>query len=270
MKRYPMPLKMRRYVFILCWLLIAAPGWSSEKAGEYFDRGRQLFESKEYKEAAFYFCYLLTDNPLDQEAKDYLKQILSHTEPGLYKTQLSRFFEMADYVDFLQDRVQELQHKNKGLEYAISAIAYIKKSFIFCIIGEGDERENLEKLIKKNKLQEKVFLLGFVDKANEYLKTFDIFTLTSLKEGLPYSILEAGLAELPVIASNVGGIPDIIENGVSGILTTKSRVGEITRAIEYLMDNPDKRELYGKNLKQKVEKDFSFEQMLERTTVLYI
>ena len=116
MKRYPMPLKMRRYVFILCWLLIAAPGWSSEKAGEYFDRGRQLFESKEYKEAAFYFCYLLTDNPLDQEAKDYLKQILSHTEPGLYKTQLSRFFEMADYVDFLQDRVQELQHKNKGLE----------------------------------------------------------------------------------------------------------------------------------------------------------
>ena len=161
-------------------------------------------------------------------------------------------------------------HKNKGLEYAISAIAYIKKSFIFCIIGEGDERENLEKLIKKNTLQEKVFLLGFVDKANEYLKTFDIFTLTSLKEGLPYSILEAGLAELPVIASNVGGIPNIIENGLSGILTTKTRVGEITRAIEYLMDNPDKRELYGKNLKQKVEKDFSFEQMLERTTVLYI
>ncbi len=160
-------------------------------------------------------------------------------------------------------------HKNKGLEYAIEAVSKITKPFIFFVLGGGEEKESLEKLILKLGLKDKIFLVGFVDGANQYLKAFDIFTLTSIKEGLPYTLLEAGGAELPTIASNVGGIPDIVENGVSGILTTKTRVGEITRAIEYLMDNPDKRDLYAKNLKQKVEKDFSMEQMLEKTLKIY-
>ena len=160
-------------------------------------------------------------------------------------------------------------HKNKGLEYAIEAVSKIKTSFVFFIIGDGEERNNLENMIKKYNLENRVFLLGFLDNANQYLKAFDIFILTSVKEGLPYTILEAGSAGLPVVASNVGGIPDIIENGISGILVTKSRAGEITRALEFLLQNPDKQKSYGENLKAKVEKDFSLDQMIEKTKKLY-
>ena len=160
-------------------------------------------------------------------------------------------------------------HKNKGLEYVIEAVSKIKSLFVFFILGEGEERKNLENLIEKYNLKDKVFLIGFLENANQYLKAFDIFILPSIKEGLPYTLLEAGSAGLASISTNVGGIPDIIENGISGIIVTKARSGEITRALEYLVSNPDKQKSYGENLKTKVEKDFSFDQMLEKTIELY-
>lgn len=160
-------------------------------------------------------------------------------------------------------------HKNKGLEYAIFALAKVTTPFVFFIIGEGEERKNLENLIVKNNLQEKVFLLGFRENANQYLKAFDIYVSSSIKEGLPYSVLEAGMASLPIISTKVGGIPEIIENSVSGILVTKGNVGEMTRAIEHLIENSDKQKIFGDNLKTKVEKEFSLKNMLEKTLVLY-
>ena len=160
-------------------------------------------------------------------------------------------------------------HKNKGLEYTISAVSKINIPFVLFIIGEGEERKNLENLIEKHNLENKVFLVGFLDNANQYLKAFDIFTLTSIKEGLPYTILEAGLASLPVVASSVGGIPDIIENGVNGILVEKTKTEEITKAIQFMIDNPNKRRVFGVKLQQKVEKEFSLKQMLEKTIKCY-
>jgi glycosyltransferase involved in cell wall biosynthesis len=158
---------------------------------------------------------------------------------------------------------------NKGLNYAIIAMAKITTPFIFCIIGEGENRANLEKLIEAYNLKDKVFLLGFMDNANQYLKAFDIFTFPSIKEGLPYAILEAGLASLPVVASSVGGIPEIIENNVSGVLVSKERPPEITIALQYLITNPNKAVEFGQNLKSKVETEFSLPQMLQKTFALY-
>ncbi|MCX6702063.1 MAG: glycosyltransferase [Candidatus Zambryskibacteria bacterium] len=160
-------------------------------------------------------------------------------------------------------------HKNKGLEYIISAVTKIEIPFVFFIIGEGEERNNLEKIIQQNNLENKVFLIGFLDDANKYLKAFDIFTLTSIKEGLPYTILESGLAGLPVIASSIGGIPDIIDNNINGILVEKTNTKEITKALEYMIDNPNERKLFGLKLQEKIEKEFSLKQMLEKTIKVY-
>ncbi len=160
-------------------------------------------------------------------------------------------------------------HKNKGLDYMINALENVKSSFVFFIISEGEERKNLERLIKLRGLESKVFLVGFIDIANLYLKAFDVFTLTSNKEGLPYSILEAGGAGVCVLASNVGGIPDIIDNNRNGLLVAKGNVKEIQKNIEFLATNTHRRAELGKNLKQKVEKEFSMHDMLKKTLALY-
>ena len=160
-------------------------------------------------------------------------------------------------------------HRNKGYEYAISAMADIKTPFIYFIFGKGEEREHLEWLIVHNNLQDKVFLLGFIENAHLYMKAFDIFLLTSVKEGLPYTLLEAGQVGLPIIASGVGGIPDIIDDGENGILVRKGNVSQITKAVSYYITHPEKRTEFGKKIKAKVEKEFSIEGMIKKTEKLY-
>ena len=93
--------------------------------------------------------------------------------------------------------------------------------------------------------------------------------MPSLKEGLPYVVLEAGLAGLPVIASNVGGIPEIIENGKEGLLVAPANQEEISVAIKKLIDDKALRENLARNLHEKIKKEFSLEKMLRETISLY-
>lgn len=160
-------------------------------------------------------------------------------------------------------------HKNKGLKYIIEALALFDKNFVFFVIGEGEEREYLERLIVEKGLQKKVFLIGFIDIANLYLKAFDVFTLTSIKEGLPYTLLEAGKASVCVLASNTGGIPDIIDDGKNGVLCKKKDVKEIVKDLEFLYSNPEKRKEYAEKLKDKIDKNFTTDEMIKKTILLY-
>jgi glycosyltransferase involved in cell wall biosynthesis len=173
-------------------------------------------------------------------------------------------------------------HKNKGLEYAIQAIAYLGKDrpslvwegrsfprFVFAVIGEGEQRENLEDLIKKYGLKKNIFLVGYKKNAPSLLKAFDVFILPSIKEGLPYVLLEAGMAGLPSIASDTGGIPEIIDDMESGILLQPGNSKEIAKAITYLKENNDKMREFGQKLHEKVTENFSTNQMLEKTMKIY-
>jgi len=166
-------------------------------------------------------------------------------------------------------------HKNKGLKYAIEAIKKhletkrpSSKETIFVIMGEGEERKNLEEIIRNNNLEDSVFLIGNVKNASSYLKALDIFTLTSITEALPYAILEAGKAGVPIIASNVGGISEIIDDMRSGILLQPKKPKEISDAIEYYINHPDKKEIFSKLLKEKIDKEFSLEKMVSETIKL--
>ena len=169
-------------------------------------------------------------------------------------------------------------HKNKGLKYAIEAIGKLIKNeninishgnIIFIIMGEGEERKNLEEIIKNNNLEDSIFLIGNVENASSYLKAFDIFTLTSITEALPYAILEAGKAEVPIIASNVGGISEIIDDMRSGILLQPKKPKEISDAIEYFINYPDKKEIFSKLLKEKIDEEFSLDKMVSETIRVY-
>lgn len=165
-------------------------------------------------------------------------------------------------------------HKNKGLPFLIEAareIIYDKKylNVILVIIGEGEERARLEKLIAEKGLAENVFLVGHKENPEELLSAFNIFTFPSVKEGLPYAILEAGRAGLPVVASAVGGIPEIIDDMRSGILVRPENAKEIARALEYIMLDASISEKFGEELKKRIKRRFSLERMARETLELY-
>jgi len=163
-------------------------------------------------------------------------------------------------------------HKNKGLDYLIQTISEMDKRLAdisIWLIGDGEEKDNLKKQIKKLGLKNQVFLLGKVDKTEQYLKAFDIFILPSRTEALPYVILEAGAAGLPVVASSVGGIPEIISDFNQGILVRPGNIKELKLAITRLLDNYTERLDFGHNLQQKVEQEFSKDKMVEKTIEVY-
>ncbi len=136
-------------------------------------------------------------------------------------------------------------------------------------MGEGEERENLEKIAQKLGISDSVIFEGYVEDARSHLSGIDIFVLPSRSENFPYVVLEAGLANLPVIASRVGGMPEIIETGLNGTLVEKENVEELFSTLVLLAEDSELRERLGNNLKTTVREKFSLEQMFETTFKLY-
>ena len=163
-------------------------------------------------------------------------------------------------------------HPNKGLPYLVEAMSTVVAQYpnaISVLISDGQEKANLHMLIKEKKLEQNVFLAGYVENAPQYMKAFNAFILPSIKEGLPYVLLEAGAASLPVIATTVGGIPEIIEDMKSGILIQPKHPRELAHAISFMIEQPDERRRYGAALRERVISEFSLEKMLGSVEALY-
>ncbi len=165
--------------------------------------------------------------------------------------------------------------RNKNFEQLIEAASKLKeeteKDFVLDLIGDGEQKHSINKLFQDRNFIEgrDVMPLGFKKDAYQYLSAFDIFLLPSLKEGLPYVLLEAGQAGLAVVASRVGGIPEVIEDGVTGLLINPKHVYEITEALKKYITDPSLRAGMGSRLQHKVEKEFSLTDMIEKTSAVY-
>lgn len=198
-------------------------------------------------------------------AIDFLPTALARTR--LAKLASVEFPSNASFVG----TIAEL-HKNKGLSYAIEAFAELAPkhpSLYYFILGDGEEKERLNTLVEHYGLRGRVFLAGFIEDASNYLKGFDVFILPSIKEGLPYVLLEAGLAELPVVATTVGGIPEIVEDMRTGLLVPPRDPGAIARALSWVISNPEQSVKLGTKLLTKVNKDFSLGRVIAETIALY-
>lgn len=164
-------------------------------------------------------------------------------------------------------------HNNKGLDLALRAISILpkeaKEKIIYSIAGNGEEKENLENLAKELHIEDLVRFLGFVPDAKKLLSGADIFLLPSRTEAFPYAILEAGSVGLPIIATSVGGIPEIIRDMQNGILVHPRNPKEIAEAILYLFDHKDKQKEFGSEIKKTVINFFSLEKMLGETIRIY-
>lgn len=111
--------------------------------------------------------------------------------------------------------------EEKGYRYLIEAFYLMIQEGVdayLLIIGEGSERNFLEQLIEKLSLTDKILLPGYCPAAHDYLSYLDVFVLPSLTEGLPITLLEAMQARVPIVATRVGGVPEVLENGKDGLL----------------------------------------------------
>lgn len=159
-------------------------------------------------------------------------------------------------------------HRNKGLVHAIKGLPDLD-NLHYVIFGDGEEKTKLLMEITKLGLGKRVHLLGHHDKASTLLKGLDALILPSLKEGLPYTLLEAGLAQIPVIASRVGGIPDLIEHFKDGFLITPCRPSEIKNSITYLIEHREDAQNIAKKFNEKIREQYSLEEEIEKITGLY-
>lgn len=163
-------------------------------------------------------------------------------------------------------------HPNKGISTAIRALAELvphHKELALVVCGEGQQRDALIELAISLQIPARVFFLGFIPDARQYLNAGDIYLLPSRKEGLPLALLEAGLAGLPVVASKVGGIPEVITDQKDGLYTPRSNTHILARAIAYLLNHPEKAKAFGLALRETVLTDFSDADMIEKTLALY-
>lgn len=163
--------------------------------------------------------------------------------------------------------------KNLGLHHALRTIQKMHENhpnIIFVIIGEGEEKKNLQTQVEKYGLKYTVFFTGYVRDAQKYLKAFDIFLYTPVKVGLPYVLLEAGYAQLPVVASNLGGIPEIITHDETGVFVNTTDENKTAAAIEKLLTHKEERERFGINLEKFVKTIFSLPQMVHATEKVYL
>lgn len=163
-------------------------------------------------------------------------------------------------------------HPTKRVNDAIRAMKIISEKYpdtIFVVIGEGQERRKLENLIRELNLRNHVSLVGFKNNAASLLPAFDLFLHSSQSEAFPYALLEAGCASLPVVATRVGGIPEIIPDDDHGILVPSHNPETLASAVESLIKDPLRAHELAARLHARILHDFSLEKMLEKTIALY-
>ena len=148
----------------------------------------------------------------------------------------------------------------KGLDILLEAIYRVKKNTkancTLYIGGSGPLQEELELQSKKLGIEDSVIFLGQVSDKNKFFNDIDIFILPSRNEGFPLVLLEAAVYQMPVVATNVSGNPEIIQHEETGLLVDKEDPEGLASAIERYQDK-DKRKEYSQNLRSLFESDFS-------------
>ncbi len=163
-------------------------------------------------------------------------------------------------------------YPTKNLKSLIQAASIVTKKYpetIFAIIGDGQLRSGLETEINNLKLNNKVVLLGEKPRASSQLLAFDIYVCSSVKEGLPYSIMEAMRAGLPIVSTNVGGIPEMIIDQQSGLLVKSNDSDELAKAIINILENDLLSQKLSQQAKIDATKNFDLDKMITQTQEVY-
>lgn len=191
-------------------------------------------------------------------------------EPGIGRDELRRQMGFTDEHAVLGNVAHFAPHK--GQLFLVRAVARLREShpqLRVAIVGEGEERAAVEAELKERGVEDLFHLAGFQKDIAAYLGAFDLFTMPSIQEGLCTSILDALLAKLPVIASNTGGIPEIIEPGVTGYLAEPGSVDDLATQIATALDDPSEAERLAAAGQRRVREQFSADGTADGTIAVY-
>jgi glycosyltransferase involved in cell wall biosynthesis len=156
----------------------------------------------------------------------------------------------------------------KGFDVLFDAVTEITHELSVCIVGDGPLVDTLESDIETRGLSDRVFLAGYRDDVPRVLAASDVLVLPSFREGTPRVITEAMAAGLPVVATDIAGIPEQVEHGESGYLIPPGDAATLANRLNELLADPQLRERFGQRGSE-LATQFSVEAMVDATTSLY-
>ena len=162
--------------------------------------------------------------------------------------------------------------ERKGHRFLLEAAALLKQQghrLTYRFAGEGTQRDHLRKVALGLGLQEEVVFMGFVSDIPSFLSTMDIFVLPSLYEGLGVAVLEAMAAGKPVVATKVGGLTELVEDQMTGLLVPPEDPSALARSISRLVSQRGLAEEMGGRAWERVQKHFTVEQMAKKNEDYY-
>ena len=160
-------------------------------------------------------------------------------------------------------------HKDYPTFLATAAAVCSERNDIhFIIAGKGPEEQKIKAILKDLNLGNKVHLIGFREDVVQVMQSLDVFLITSATEGLGTIILDAFAAGVPVVATRAGGIPEMVEDGMTGLLANTGDVNELKKAVLRILNDPSLKMKLVENAKARVQ-DFSYQATAQRTLEIY-
>jgi glycosyltransferase involved in cell wall biosynthesis len=144
-----------------------------------------------------------------------------------------------------------------------------ERNLLLLLVGDGECRQELETLAGELGIAPRVRFMGFRDDIEGILSASDLFVLSSLTEGMPLSVLEAMAAGLPVVATRVGGVPELVTDGETGLLVAPKDPEALAAALLSLIEDRSSRLRMGRAARARIEESFSFTAMLDQYETFY-
>ena len=151
----------------------------------------------------------------------------------------------------------------------LQSLQRIDRNVQICLVGDGPTRPMIERLAEQLGISDRVKFFGWRDDVHEVLANANIYVLASNWEGLPISLLEAMRAGLPIVASDVGGVREVIVDGETGFLVDRGDVVMLCDKLQQLVSDPELRNKMGKAGHKRYLEHFTVERMLDQTLQVY-
>lgn len=214
---------------------------------------------------------LSTSNTMALEIKKYTSKNVTITPFGVDTSKFKKKNKITNNITI--GSIKQLEEVY-GHKYLLEAFAILTKKYPnidLLIVGSGSIKDNLEQKIKELKIEKYTNLTGKIhfDDIPKYHNLIDIYVNFSLEESFGVSVIEASSCEVPVIVSNVGGLPEVVDDKITGLVIETKNVKSLVSAIEYLILNERKRLNMGKEGRKKVIRLYNWSENVNLMIKIY-